>query len=176
MRKILFVLFICAFSNRLTAQNKLPIYIFQLDNNSYRSFCGLDRSYESYKTITFQFFEDSTFILTSSGIDASYISTKIKTTRTGRYTQQGNILFLNDSISNAYPFIKEQNQFKELAKEDVLELFPAKIILSQSGAQYFSYLNIPRKLRSVQYPYVAKLEMDHKQWVEETFFSKSKNF
>jgi hypothetical protein len=170
--KILFVLFICIFSNRVTAQNKIPVYIFQLDNNSYRSFCGLDKSWESYKTIIFQFFEDSTFILTSSRIKTSYSPTEIKTARTGRYSQKGDTLFLNDSISNAYPFIKEQNQFKELAKEDLLELFPAKIILTQSGAQYFSYLNISRKLRLVQYPYIAKLEMDHEQGARNFFLKK----
>ena len=161
MRKILFVLFIFAFSTRLTAQNKLPVYIFQLDYKWNGAFCGLDKSYQSYKSIIFQFFKDSTFTLTSNKMIPSFFSIEIKATHKGRYTQQGDTLFLNGSISKIYPFIKEQNHFKELAKEDVLELFPAKIVLSQSGAQYFSYLNIPRKLRLVQYPYVAKLEMDH---------------
>jgi hypothetical protein len=125
-RKILFVLFICIFSNRLIAQNKIPVYIFQLDNNYHQSFCGLDRSWESYKTIIFQFFEDSTFTLTSCKAIPSFIPGKIKTTHKGRYTQQGDTLFLNDFISRAYPFMKEQNHFKELAKEDLLELFPQR--------------------------------------------------
>jgi hypothetical protein len=171
-RKILFILFVFVFSNRLTAQNKLPVYIFQLDNNSYRSFCGLDKAYESYKTIIFQFFEDSTFTLTSYNLNFSITSRKIKTIDTGRYTQQGDTLFLNNSISKAYPFIKEQNHFKELAKEGGLELFPAKIIFTQSGAQYFSYLNIPRKLRLVQYPYIAKLEMDYERGLRRNFLLK----
>src|ERR1700749_3152000 len=104
-RKILFILFIFVFS-KATAQSKLPIYIFQFDNNYYRGFCGVDKSWESYKTIVFQIFEDSTFTLTINKSISSFFPKERRATLRGRYAQHGDTLFLNDSISKAYPRVE----------------------------------------------------------------------
>lgn len=162
-RKVILFLFICFFCKVGAAQQKFPAYIFQSKNDQGIIFCFLNKS-SKYNTIVFQLFEDSTFTLTIHKRVPSFIPNEIVTTRRGSYVQHRDTFFLNGSISKAYPFVKEQNHFKELVKEYLWQLFPAKIILTQGGAAYCSYLNISRKLVFAPHTYAHVLEMHHKDW------------
>ncbi len=162
MKTILALIFLLfSFFNGF-AQIKVPTYIFGMISHK----CG--EGIPSYGgTGFFQFFADSTFTLTSYRVVSKYFYRAEKTERKGKYIKLADTLFLRDSASIGYPFIKDTIHYAALGKDEDLQLYPAKIILAKDKdtyiikATYLSYLNIPRELKSLDFLCVINLQMDY---------------
>ncbi len=149
--KIIATIFICFYSFKSLSQFKIPVYIIGSKK------INLD---SSNNIQIFQFFSDSTFTL----VNYHSIQYKIFRTETrGRYSKQRDTLFLNDSGSKFFPFTKEKNHYKELSKDERMQLYPAKIIIQNVESQYISYLNIPRKIYVNTYWAAVELDKMYKK-------------
>jgi hypothetical protein len=149
VKAILVKIFIFLFNYKGFTQVKFPVYIFGL----YRG--GLDGDTENH---ILQFFPDSTFTVTNYKMTAPVYLAISKSELKGKYTKLGDTLFLSDSASKFYPFIKESNTLFALVKNRQLQLFPAKIILEKDKAQYVSYIGTPMEIKILKYSAVAEIE------------------
>jgi hypothetical protein len=148
--KIIATIFICFCSVRGISQFKIPVYVIGSKN------LNLD---SSNNIQVFQFFSDSTFSL------VNYHSIRyniFKSETRGRYLKNGDTLFLNDASSFFFPFIKEKNPYKELSKDERMQLYPARIIMQFLKSEYTSYLNIPQKIYTNTYLAVVELDKMYK--------------
>jgi len=149
--KIIAAIFICFYSVRGLSQIKIPVYIVGSKK------LNLD---SSNNIKVFQFFSDSSFTL------VSYHSIKYNIYRLetrGRYSKRGDTLFLNDASSIFFPFTKEKDHYKELSKDEGMQLYPAKVILQYAECQYVSYLNISQKIYVSTYWAAVELDKQYKQ-------------
>ena len=149
--KIIAIIFICFNPVMGRSQIKIPVYVIGSQK------LNLD---SSNNIAVFNFFTDSTFSLLSYHSDKYDI---YKSEFRGRYTKQGDTLFLNDPGSIFFPFTKEKNHYKELSKDEKMALFPAKIIMKNGGSQYTSYLNISRYIYISSYWAAIQLDEQYKQ-------------
>lgn len=148
--KFIATIFICICSFESLSQTKYPVYILG------SKILNLD---STMSIQVFQFFSDSTFSLINYQTRRHNIS---KSETKGRYWRQGDTLFLNDANSIFYPSGKN-NYIKDLAEDERMQLFPAKIIMQKEESQFASYLNIPKKIYTSAYGAIIKLDQEYKR-------------
>jgi len=85
----------------------------------------------------------------------------MKIEHSGKYVKIADTLFLMDSASRGYPFIKDTSQFKVLTRDQNLSLYPARIIIEKNQAWYLSYLNISRELNSISFSCIVNLQLEY---------------
>jgi hypothetical protein len=149
--KIIATIFVCFFTGVSFSQLKFPVYILG---------SGDFRLSGSNEISVFQFFSDSTFTLTNyRNLRYKIIKSELR----GNYLKHQDTLFLNDSLSKFYPFVKEKNYYKALEKDKKLQQFPALIIIGKEKNTFVSYLNIPREIKIIEYSSFRKLEKEYDQ-------------
>jgi len=171
MKTILFAIILFLSSSYSFAQIKVPTYIF---GRADEEFSGA--IHKGGGTEFFQFFADSTFTLTKYSSVSKYFYQIKKNEHRGKYVKTADTLFLIDSASIGYPFTKDSSHFNALVKDVALRLYPAKIVLTKdkdtfiTKATYLIYLNISRKLKSLDLLNIINLEMEYNHFLMERFW------